>query len=172
MGAKKVDKWLKREGLLRLQNWKMHDGLTDEQIAHNCGVAPKTIYEWKKRYPSSIGSALKVGRELAIAQVRNKLFERAKDGNLAAIIFYLKNYDRDNFNDSRLSNEERMLAKQNALKTIADTKKVKAETELTKLKAKAMKDGDKSTEEAVNKLMDVLEGTVKDEHKSEQSSNS
>lgn len=156
-------KWLEPESLILLQGWK-RDGLTDEQIAQNVGVRRETLYAWKKRFPN-INNALKRGREQSNFIIENKLFQVALSGNTTAMIFWLKNNWRDKYNDSQLSKEERKLV-------VERGKKLEAETELTKLKVKAMKDGDKSTEEAVDKLMDVLEGTVKDEHKSSESSDS
>jgi transposase len=41
--------WLEPEGLLLLEGWA-RDGLTEEQIAHNCGVNAATLYDWKKRF--------------------------------------------------------------------------------------------------------------------------
>lgn len=149
VGAKKVDKWLKQENLMKLQDWKMHDGLTDDQIAAKIGVAPKTIYQWKKKYPSSIGKALKVGREIAIAQIKNKLFEKARSGNMTAVIFYLKNYDRDNFNDSRLSLEEREQVKASTRKTLADARLLEA-------KAKLAEQLNDNSDERLDKILDKI----------------
>ena len=163
MAKGQYQEWLEPEQLIVLQGWK-RNGLTDEQIAHNIGIAPRTLERWKRDH-SQICRALKVGKETANFIVESELFRKARKGNTTAMIFWLKNNWRDKYNDSQLSKEERKLV-------VERGKKLEAETELTKLKVKAMKDGDKSTEEAVNKLMDVLEGTVKDEHKSEQSSNS
>lgn len=149
MGVRKVDEWLKRESLVKLQDWKMHDGLTDDQIAAKIGVAPKTIYQWKKKYPSSIGKALKVGREVAIAQIKNKLFEKAMSGNMTAVIFYLKNYDRDSFNDSRLSIEEREQTK-------ASTRKILADARLSEAKAKTLEDNGQDMEALLDKMLDTI----------------
>ena len=163
MAKGQYQKWLEPDNLILLEGWK-RNGLTDQQIADNIGINRRTLDKWKTKY-GRIGHALKMGHEAANYAVEGKLFRKAIQGNTTAMIFWLKNNWRDKYNDSQLSKEERKLV-------VERGKKLEAETELTKLKVKAMKDGDKSTEEAVNKLMDVLEGTVKDEHKSEQSSNS
>lgn len=155
-------KWLEDDNLILLQGWK-RNGLTDEQIAKNIGINVRTLDKWKAKY-GRIGQALKIGHEQANYAVEGKLLKKALSGNTTAMIFWLKNNWRDKYNDSQLSKEERKLV-------IERGKKLEAETELTKLKVKAMKDGDKSAEEAVDRLMDVLEGTVKDEHRSKQSSN-
>lgn len=154
MAKGQYKKWLENDNLILLQGWK-RNGLTDEQIANNIGVTPRTLENWKKKYVQ-IFRALKVGKEQANFAVEGKLFQKAMKGNTTAMIFWLKNNWRDKYNDSQLSKEERKLV-------VDRGRKVEAETELAKLKAKSMKDGDKSTEKAVDKLMNVLEGTVKDE---------
>ena len=160
MAKPRYKKWLNPENLTLIEGWK-RNGLTDDQIAHNMGIAPRTLAYWKRDH-MQILQALKVGREQANFIVERELFSKAVKGNTTAMIFWLKNNWRDKYNDSQLSKEERKLV-------IERGRKLEAETELTKLKVKAMKDGDKSSEEAVDRLMDVLEGTIKDEHQSQES---
>ena len=64
MAKGKYQEWLEPEGLLRIEGWA-RDGLTDEQIAHNIGIATKTLYEWKNQY-SKICEALKKGKEVGV----------------------------------------------------------------------------------------------------------
>lgn len=71
----KYTKWLTDDGLLLLQGWA-RNGLTDEQIAHNCGITSVTLREWKKKLPS-ISSALKEGKEVVDILVENALLKRA-----------------------------------------------------------------------------------------------
>ena len=59
MAKGKYQEWLTPEGLLRIEGWA-RDGLIDEQIAHNMGINPATLYDWKKKYPE-ISEALKKG---------------------------------------------------------------------------------------------------------------
>lgn len=75
MAKGKYEYWLTKDGLLLLSAWA-RDGLTDEQIAHNCNITATTLYEWKKRYPE-IPEALKKGKEVADIEVENALFKRA-----------------------------------------------------------------------------------------------
>lgn len=89
MAKEKYKEWLEPQNLLRVQGWAM-DGLTDEQIAHNMGIACKTLWEWKNKY-SNLGNALKVSKEIADRQIENALFKAAKEGNITAQIFWLKN---------------------------------------------------------------------------------
>lgn len=107
----KYEYWITEEGLLKIQGWA-RDGLTDEQISHNIGVAYSTFKEWKKKFPD-LSATLKRGKEVIDRQVENALLKAAlgyeyeedgmtKDGdvvplrkvahpNTTALIFWLKN---------------------------------------------------------------------------------
>lgn len=89
MAKGKWDKWITDDGLLRVQGWA-RDGLTDEQIAKNMGIATATLYEWKKRFPE-ISEALKETKDAADRAVENALYKAACEGNTTAMIFWLKN---------------------------------------------------------------------------------
>lgn len=71
----KYEYWITPEGLLKLEAWA-RDGLTDEQISSNAGIATATLYDWKKRFPE-ISEALKKGKEVVDVQVENALLKRA-----------------------------------------------------------------------------------------------
>ena len=75
MAKGKYEKWLEPEGLTLLEGWA-RNGLTDEQIAHNCGITSKTLYEWKNRY-GEICEALKKGKEVIDLEVENALLKSA-----------------------------------------------------------------------------------------------
>ena len=89
MAKGKYEKWLTEEGLIRIRGWAM-DGLTDEQIAQNMGIATGTLYDWKNKHPE-ISEALKETKEIADRAVENALFQAALKGNITAQIFWLKN---------------------------------------------------------------------------------
>lgn len=68
--------WLTPEGLKKLEAWA-RDGLSDEQIAHNCGLKSiSTFYEWKNKYPE-FSEALKKGKEIVDLEVENAMLKRA-----------------------------------------------------------------------------------------------
>lgn len=121
----KYDAWLTKEGLSQLRGWA-RAGLTNTQIAHNCGISRDTLDAWCKRFPG-ISDTLKAGKEVADLEVENamyrsavgfayeeKTFERKLDGemvhtrtvskqalpNTTAQIFWLKNRKRDVWKDS------------------------------------------------------------------------
>lgn len=109
-----------------MQGWA-RDGLTDEQIAHNAGITPTTLYDWKNRFPQ-ISEALKKGKEVVDIEVENALLKRAlgyeyterrievsdKDGkkvvqtvkhvpaDTTAQIFWLKNRRPQNWRDKSI----------------------------------------------------------------------
>ena len=72
----KYTEWLTREGLLQIEGWAK-DGLIDEQIAKNMGVAYSTFKDWKKRFPD-LSAVLKRSKEVVDREVENALFESAK----------------------------------------------------------------------------------------------
>ena len=147
MAKGQYKKWLENDNLILLQGWK-RNGLTDEQIAGNIGVTPRTLENWKKKYVQ-IFRALKVGKEQANFAVEGKLFQRAMSGNTTAMIFWLKNNWRDKYNDSELSPEERKLA-------TARMEKLKADTRISKARAKALEDNGQDIATALDKVMDKL----------------
>lgn len=71
----KYDDWLTEEGLLLIGGWAM-DGLSEEQIAHNMGIAYSTFREWKKTYPA-ISAVLKKNKEVADRHVENAMYKKA-----------------------------------------------------------------------------------------------
>lgn len=140
-------KWLEPDNLVLLQGWK-RNGLTDEQIAQNIGIRRETLYTWKKRFPN-INNALKRGREQSNYIIESKLFQTALSGNTTAMIFWLKNNWRDKYNDSELSPEERKLA-------VARMEKLKADTRISKARAKALEDNGQDMEVLLDKMLDTI----------------
>lgn len=75
MAKGKYEEWLQPEGLLKIEGWA-RDGLTDEQIAHNMGVAYSTLRVWKDKY-SALSAVLKRAKEVVDREVENALLKRA-----------------------------------------------------------------------------------------------
>lgn len=61
--------------MLRIKGWA-RDGLIDEQIAHNMGIAYSTFREWVDKFPA-LAAALKEGKEPVDIQVENALLKSA-----------------------------------------------------------------------------------------------
>lgn len=72
----KYKEWLTEDGLLRIESWAS-DGLTNEDIAHNMGIARQTLNNWCKKY-GSILDALKKGREPVVRKLENSLIKKAQ----------------------------------------------------------------------------------------------
>lgn len=63
------------DGLLRVEGWA-RDGLTDEQIARNMGVAYSTFRDWIGKF-SALSASLKKGKAPVDYEVENALYKRA-----------------------------------------------------------------------------------------------
>lgn len=61
--------------LVEIEAWK-RDGLTDEQIMKNLGIAKATFYKYVNEN-SELSERLKKGKEVADIEVENALFKRA-----------------------------------------------------------------------------------------------
>ena len=71
-------------------------GLTVAQIASCLGISETTLYKKQNEYAEFM-DAIKRGRAEGINQVSNALFEKATQGNVTAMIYYLKTRDRENW---------------------------------------------------------------------------
>ena len=78
-------------------------GLTLEQIALTLGICYQTLNEKRKEF-SDFSEAIKREQAKGIAQVTNKLYGKAIEGDNTAMIFYLKNRDPANWKDRVDSN--------------------------------------------------------------------
>jgi transposase-like protein len=92
MAAGKYEKWLTPEKLTLLEAWA-RDGLTDEQIAKNMGIAESTLYAWKGKYPE-FSDSLKKGKEVVDIMVENALYKRAM-----GYTYEEKTYERKQINE-------------------------------------------------------------------------
>lgn len=163
MAKGKYHEWRKPEKLLLIRMWR-RDGLTIEQTARAIGVNPDTLYKWMKRFPE-IDEALKTGKDEANAIIENKLYQRALNGNMTAIIFYLKNNWRDKYNDSQLSVEERELLKHRIKDSELDTK-------IKEAKLKILQSEGANAEDHLLELIEAIEKEDDKEHDTDQGINS
>ena len=121
MAKGKYEKWITEEGLIKIQGWA-RDGLSDEQIAHNMGIVPSTLYDWQKKH-SEISESLKKGKEVVDREVENALLksalgfrytedavtnkgdvvevEKYERPNVTAQIFWLKNRKKETWKDKQ-----------------------------------------------------------------------
>jgi hypothetical protein len=99
MAKGKYKEWVTKEGLIKLEGMAL-DGLVDEEIANHMGISVSTLYVYKKKYPK-IDEALKKGKEVVDRQVEKALLKKALNGNVTAMIFWLKNRKPDKWRDSQ-----------------------------------------------------------------------
>ena len=76
----KYQEWLQEDKLILLEAWA-RDGLSDEQIADNMGIATSTYYEWKKKY-KEFSEALKKNKEIVDIEVENAMHKKALGYNV------------------------------------------------------------------------------------------
>ncbi|VDG23679.1 helix-turn-helix domain-containing protein [Lactiplantibacillus mudanjiangensis] len=93
MANGKFKPWLRPDGLAQIEGWA-HDGLTDEEIAHNMGISPTTLYTWEKRFPEILKS-LKRGKDVSDYMVENALFKRAVGYTTVEHNYKLVDVDKD-----------------------------------------------------------------------------
>lgn len=141
MAKGQYEKWLEPENLVLLHGWKMQ-GLTDEQIADNIGIAHRTFERWKADH-SQIRQAIKGGKEVANFVIENELYKKAKSGNVTAMIFYLKNNYREKYTDDITDPKLRK----------AQIRKANAEADIMEDKAKRENNGDSTDTVNVNIVM-------------------
>jgi|TARA_R110000796_G_C14445490_1_gene422801 transposase len=79
-----TDEVLKRAEMYAAQ------GLTMPQIASVLGMSETTLYDKKSRF-TEFSDAIKRGKDKGIATITNALFNKAREGDNTAMIFYLKN---------------------------------------------------------------------------------
>ena len=76
------------------------NGLTAAQTADCLGISESTLYAKQGEYKEFMG-AIKRGRAEGIHKVSNALFEKATQGNVTAMIYYLKVRDRANWGENQ-----------------------------------------------------------------------
>ena len=104
MAKGKYEYWLTDDGLTLLRDWA-RAGLTDEELTVEIGINRTTLYDWKRRFPD-ISDALKKGKRVVDAVAEERLLDLVEAGNIAAIIFWLKNRRPDLWTDKKVSEEE------------------------------------------------------------------
>lgn len=117
MARGKFEYWLTDDGLTLLKGYARR-GLKDEQIADKMHIAASTLYEWKKKY-SEISEALKEGKDLPDIKMENALYEAGINGNVTAMIFWLKNRLKNDWKDKPVEDQQ-TAAIETAMKALAD----------------------------------------------------
>lgn len=75
-------------------------GRSMEEIAKAFDISKRTLQNLQKAHPA-LEKAIKTGRLSVVAMCQNKLMERVSSGDTTAIIYALKVYGGDFFNDRK-----------------------------------------------------------------------
>ena len=86
--AKRVDKWLSKEGLALIGGWR-RQGFGEAEIAVKMGISESTLERWKGGH-EEICRALLIDRETANYMVEDVLFSKSLAGDQKAYEFWLK----------------------------------------------------------------------------------
>jgi len=78
------------EVLLKKAEGFASNGLNQKELAFVLGMGESTFYEKIKEFPELMES-IEVGRAKGVAVIKNKFFEKAKDGDNHCMTLYLKN---------------------------------------------------------------------------------
>ena len=92
--------WIPTDAVCQEAREMAYNGLTVAQIADCLGISESTLYGKQNEYTEFM-DAIKRGRAEGIHKVSNALFEKATQGNVTAMIYYLKVRDRENWGENQ-----------------------------------------------------------------------
>lgn len=150
----KLQEWEKDENILLIRGWR-RGGLQIKDIANNIGITERTLFNWSDK-SEIIKNSLKMGKTEANFIIENALFNKARAGNMTAIIFWLKNNWRNKYSDTQRTELEEML-------TQKQIDKVVAETDIAKARADILRGSDEKVEGVLSNYLDELMGVGSDE---------
>lgn len=116
----KYEKWLKHDGLVRIQGWA-RDGLTDKQIAYNMGISRSTLNVWRKQFPD-LSDTISKGKEVVDREVENSLLKRALGTKTTDKMYRMVHKDADvlEMERRRFSNQWKLDHPKASLKEVKD----------------------------------------------------
>ena len=111
-------------------------GLTKEQIASCLGISYQTLQRKEKAY-SQFSQAIADGKAEGIQTITNALFDKASEGDVPAIKYFLNNRDNDNWKDKTESiitnkTEYDPEADERRIQTLIDLAREREESSVTK----------------------------------------
>lgn len=147
----RIKEWEKADNLIRIIGWR-RQGLTVKQVAQNMGVALRTLYKWRSE-SVQIMHALKRGKEDANFIVENALYKKATDGNVTAMIFWLKNNYPEKYSDSQKTRTDEELSQE-------QVKRAKIETKIAEAKLEMLTNADETQMTALDDLFSKIAADV------------
>ncbi len=88
-------------------------GKTVAQIGANFGLSERQFLRLQKKHPP-IHKAMRMGRQEVTALLENQLYAAAQEGNVTAIIYALKIYGGEFFNDRKYVQKTEVTGKDGA----------------------------------------------------------
>lgn len=119
MAKSKVEYWLTSDGLTLLAGWA-RNGLTEEQIAKNCGIKRQTLYEWKRKY-HDINDIIKKNKEIVDYEVENALLKKCFGYNAKIKKNFKVKKIQYGENGRKISETEELVEKEDEVHVPADT---------------------------------------------------
>jgi hypothetical protein len=92
--------WIPTDSICEQAREMASRGLTVTQISDCLGISESTLYGKQNEYKEFM-DAIKKGRAEGLNKVSNALFEKATQGNVTAMIYYLKVRDRENWGENQ-----------------------------------------------------------------------
>ena len=92
--------WIPTDSVCQEAREMASNGLTVAQISDCLGISESTLYAKQGDYKEFM-DAIKKGRAEGLNKVSNALFEKATQGNVTAMIYYLKVRDRENWGENQ-----------------------------------------------------------------------
>jgi len=92
--------WIPTDSICEQARDMASRGLTVSQISDCLGISETTLYGKQNEYTEFM-DAIKKGRAEGLNKVSNALFEKATQGNVTAMIYYLKVRDRENWGENQ-----------------------------------------------------------------------
>ena len=92
--------WIPTDSICEQAREMASRGLTVSQISDCLGISESTLYGKQNEYKEFM-DAIKKGRAEGLHSVSNALFEKATQGNVTAMIYYLKVRDRANWGENQ-----------------------------------------------------------------------
>lgn len=97
------ENWSQPERISIMRDWAM-SGADHEEIARRIGITSLELAEWRKRN-QDMHKAIRLGESEANSLIVGSLFQKAREGNVQAIQYWLKHRIPDEWGDKKSTDE-------------------------------------------------------------------